>query len=735
MLPKLRALLFSPDFLITAALFLFALALRAYGVRGSLPYVAHPDEPKLVDSAIHIVKSGDLNPNLYIWPSLYIYLEALVVKAQTAWGVFRGYYAGPESLPDITHIYTLAPGVYVWARTLTAIVGATTVALLYWVGRDMFNGSRRVGVVAALMLAVSPLHVEYSHFALTDVPLALAGLTVLWASYRFSRVRSTGAGWRRDPALWSAVLCGLLVGIATGTKYNGLYLLVVPLIAWMMRIGSAERGMRKTSTEPALFRTPRSALRALAAIPLAAVVGFLLCEPYAILDWPRFWSGFTFQVEAYVPARDFGEAWQSVQRHITDLSASDAHFFMPAAIGAVALLLNEPVRNRAWLLLPFPLLYLLAMSRFSLTYVRNLLVTLPFLALVCGYAVDLLATQVVTMARGWEGMKMPSSRRLWGAVRWGLVAAALAFIATEPLRVSAAYTAYMGDQDSRNVAWEWLQERMREGKRVAAELHPWQTQEWPDVLAFDVENPGNWQPLTMRPPVWYARRGYDLLAVSSNYYEWRRDPAIWPLYKALPVVRTFPGDVDGGKGATITVLDAGRAEGARLPALSASEARIEDFAALEGNDLAPLTSTGVLLDPVDAQPSQEYRRGEAIGLNLYYRALRDPKPSDPNWQVWIHLVDPATGNTVAQVDVQPLAGLWRNYPQVARVEYPVVGWHKGELIAGSYNLALPADLPPGAYRLETGMWVPPDGPGARITPGEGGQAPANQIVLGEITVR
>src|SRR5438067_4126595 len=184
--PDLKRLL-TLDVLVVALLFLFALALRAYGVRGSLPYVGHPDEPKLIDSAIHIVKSGNLNPRLYIWPSLYIYLEALVIKAQLYWGLVRGYYAGPQSLPDVTHIFSLAPGVYVWARALTAIVGATTVALLYVVGREMFNGSRRVGVAAALMLAVSPLHIEYSHYALTDVPLGLVGLLVLWASYNLSR--------------------------------------------------------------------------------------------------------------------------------------------------------------------------------------------------------------------------------------------------------------------------------------------------------------------------------------------------------------------------------------------------------------------------------------------------------------------------------------------------------------------------------------------------------------------
>src|SRR3954452_18994358 len=307
----------TPDLFIILALFLFAFVLRAYGVRGSLPYVGHPDEPKLIDSAVHIVKTGDLNPHLYIWPSLYIYFEALVTRLHTAWGTLRGYYHGSQSLPDISHIFALAPGVYVWARVLTALIGAVTCALLFVVGRAMFNGSRRVGVVAALLLAVSPLHIEYSHYALTDVPLALMGLLVLWASYALSRARRSYGG--RDLA-WTALLCGLLVGLATGTKYNGLYLIIVPLIAWGMLWFRRRRGPLPNTESPPLVS--RSLLRALAFIPLGALVSFILAEPYALLDWPSFYHGFTFQVGAYEPARNFAEAWTSVERHITDLSAS-----------------------------------------------------------------------------------------------------------------------------------------------------------------------------------------------------------------------------------------------------------------------------------------------------------------------------------------------------------------------------------------------------------------------------
>src|SRR5436190_17542339 len=728
-----------PDFLIPAAIFVVALALRVYGASGSLPYVAHPDEPKLINSATHIVKTGKLNPNLYIWPSFYIYLEALVIRAHLLWGMLRGYYAGPRSLPDVSDIFSLAPGVYVWARTFTAIVGATTATLLYTVGRDMFNGSRRVGVVAALMLTVSPLHIEYSHYALTDVPLGLMGVLVLWASYRLSRTPPSSGLWPDNSLRWPTLLCGLLVGIATGTKYNGLYLMVIPLTAWIIawrRI--ARETARSDEDDEDQSRRTRSwprLLLSIASIPLAALVGFLLVEPYAVIDARAFASGFLFQVGAYLPAQSLGEVWHSVQAHIDGLSQNNSYFLMPAALGAIAMVLNVPVRNRAWLLIPFPVFYLLAMSRFSLTYVRNLIVTLPFLALMAGYLVDLLATQLMTMAR--RSVAIPN-RHVWGLVRWVIVVVGLLLIVAEPFRVSTGYARYMGEQESRNLAWTWMQQEMKQGARFAAELHPWQTQDWPDVLAFDVENPDNSNPLTTRPPEWFANHGYEYVVLNSNYSDNERDPTIWAEYQKLPIVKVFPGDNDkqGGKGPTITVRatspTAQGADGALRatspPAMHKSDARVEDFAALEGYDVAPLKSADVLLDPGVTPITGTFKAGEAVGLNLYYRALRDGKATDPNWQVWIHLVDPASGDTVAQLDVPPLTSQLQNYPDVMRQPHPVPQWHEGELLAGVYNFNLPPTLKPGTYHLETGMWIPPNGPGAKTSTGD-------RITLGEIEVK
>src|SRR5207247_11395661 len=86
------------DWAIAATLFLLAAGLRVWGVHWSLPYVIHADESLIVDRAVHIVKTGDLNPHWFVYPALVIYLQAAVDKLNLLWGTWRGTYVGPASL-------------------------------------------------------------------------------------------------------------------------------------------------------------------------------------------------------------------------------------------------------------------------------------------------------------------------------------------------------------------------------------------------------------------------------------------------------------------------------------------------------------------------------------------------------------------------------------------------------------------------------------------------------------
>lgn len=719
------------DALLFVALFLFAFLLRAWGAEGSLPYVGHPDEPHIVDAATRIVRTGDLNPRMFIYPSLYVYVEAAVVKAHEVWGTWRGYYAGPGSLPDGSQLFASAPGIYAWVRVLTAVVGALCVAMLYVIGRALFGGSRRAGFAAAMLLAVSTLHVAYSHFGLTDVPLTLMGLLTLWAAYRLSKIKVEEEGDGRR-LLWASLVGGALVGMTTATKFNGLAVGAVVAAAWAMQWWSNRAGRERHGKE-----TVGPAIASLACVGLGAIGGFLLGEPYALLDWNAFYGGFMQQYGWQDPVSGLGEMWRPIGVYLGFLMSGNGLLFWPAVVGGVLLLANREHEKRkvGVLLLVLPAAYMVLLGRFAVARERNLLIMLPYLALMAGYAVDAVA--------GWGAKRVERLRERGGVsagrvgelARWGLTAGAVALLAMPPLGSSVFYSGYQAKPDTRNLAWAWMQERMGEGWRFAAELHPWQTEDWPDVLAFDVENPTAATPLTTRPPEWYAERGYGYVVLSSNYKDAWRDPALWEEYKRLEVVKEFVGDEGGERGPRIVVAATGAEEGGEPAGMEKVGATFQDFGVLVGYEMVPVANRLVMAEPDRGgqDGEQVFTAGQAVGLNLYFRALREGTGADLDWYVWIHLVDPATGGTVAELNVAPLAGQLKNYPEVVQEPHPVARWHRGEMVAGVYNFDLPAGLPQGTYRLEMGMWVPPGGPGASVVGEDGGQA--DRVVLGQIEVR
>jgi len=76
-------------------------------------------------------------------------------------------------------------------------------------------------------------------------------------------------------------------------------------------------------------------------------------------------------------------------------------------------------------------------------------------------------------------------------------------------------------------------------------------------------------------------------------------------------------------------------------------------------------------------------------VTLFWTPLA-PIPDD--YTVFVHVRD-ARGANVAQRDSQPLGG-----------DYPTHQWRAGETVIDPYRIELPADLPPGEYRIVAGMY-------------------------------
>src|SRR3954467_15422533 len=134
-----------------------ALALRLWGVKQGMPYAYNADEnAHFVPGAIGLFGHG-WDPHYFVNPPAYTYLLHVVFQ------VWFGGRAG------VSNTYALHPTeVFVVARVTAAVVGTLAVWLLSLAGAKIAD--RRVGLLAAALMAVAFLPVFYSHLALNDVP-------------------------------------------------------------------------------------------------------------------------------------------------------------------------------------------------------------------------------------------------------------------------------------------------------------------------------------------------------------------------------------------------------------------------------------------------------------------------------------------------------------------------------------------------------------------------------------
>jgi hypothetical protein len=95
------------------------------------------------------------------------------------------------------------------------------------------------------------------------------------------------------------------------------------------------------------------------------------------------------------------------------------------------------------------------------------------------------------------------------------------------------------------------------------------------------------------------------------------------------------------------------------------------------------------------------RPGEPTLLRLYWRATAT-LPQD--YTVFVHLLDGA-GQPVVQADAEPRD---RGYPTSA--------WVAGDVIPDDHVLNLPANLAPGDYVLQVGLYLAPNGPRLPLKP-------------------
>jgi len=365
-----------------------AAALRAVGIEYGLPFgnLLNPDEQSIVPRAWKLVHGGGGDPHWFDYPSLLMYVNA----------PFQAWQDEPS---------------YLTARIVGVVLALAAIAATWWLGRRAFGTS--AGAVAAAIMAVCTIHVAYSRVAVTDVPLTL-GVAVALALMVSGRLE----------------LAGVAVGLATGFKYPGIFLLV-PLVVASWK------------------QWPR-----LAASTALAVAAFLASSPFVLVHRRQAWH------EAFRVQRLARDGWLGFEHdHFAPIAFVDRlwHGLGPAlivcAIGLVVALIR---RTKADLILAlFVLAYFVDLLTLHAHFDRYVLPLVPPLAALAG--------------------------------RMRSLAPVTLLLLVVPLTWSIRDTKQLTRTDTRVVAQRWVEQHIRPGTRIAADPS---TPSFPGLRVLPLSLPG-----------------------------------------------------------------------------------------------------------------------------------------------------------------------------------------------------------------------------------------------------
>ena len=397
-----------------------AALLRFWALSQGIDFNLGVDEPEIMERAVRMMKTGDLNPHFFDYPTLYMYVQAVVAVVRFLFGAMAGKWA------SLAQAQT--GDFYLWGRAVTAILGSATVYVVYRIG---MRWSGRTALLGAALLAVMPMHVRESHYVLTDVPATFLVMLTCLLSLR-AHERAT---------LKDFAIAGAAAGLAGATKYNGALSLLMPLAACAMT--------------PSL--RPSRAVVGLATIG-GMLAAFFIAAPYTFLDLPHFLNQFArLSSEFKAPAITNEPIWIVYLKHLRiALEWPGSILVLLGVVGGIARVVVGPDRLKWLLATAFPLLYFKFIAGQNIIYARYLLPLIPFLSLLAAALIVWLVTRI---------HKMPLSQPVRNLATIGLTLVAI----TPPAYSAIGYDANAAKTWTNELAYEWIRRELPPGTTIRLE--------------------------------------------------------------------------------------------------------------------------------------------------------------------------------------------------------------------------------------------------------------------------
>jgi len=201
-----------------------AFFLRAYGMSFGLPYIYEADAHMYIDRAVRFLQTGDWDPYWFGNPaSILMYLLAALYALYFVIAKSFRFFDNIQSFASYLRANPTYP--YLIARGLMVFFGTLSTLLTYKIGRRVFD--KRVGLIAAFLFAVIPMHVSASKIVRTDVMVTFFILLSFFYCIRILEENS----------LRGYMMAGVFAGLAIATKYFAALVTLMIVIARIMRKG------------------------------------------------------------------------------------------------------------------------------------------------------------------------------------------------------------------------------------------------------------------------------------------------------------------------------------------------------------------------------------------------------------------------------------------------------------------------------------------------------------------
>jgi hypothetical protein len=488
-----------PIIIVTA----LATVLRLTGYNWGLPFIFHPDEDRIVDGAWRAFWGFDA------WESDYGMLPMRAIAL--IWKLHSLFDAEFGEAPTGPQNFVVA---MIIARVLTACIGVATVVLVYAKSARHFGW--QVGVCAATALALSPLHIQLSHFITVDIFLIFFVCLCFFGLLDYAQSPSRGR----------AALLGLWVGAALSTKMSALPLVPAALLTVLVF------GWRTEESNRPLVWTAVDLV--LAASIACCIYVFLQPESlspstYFLLDRtdPYWWNAFNFpqgshkfEWNALMSRGAFEPLWTLASRlSISAIAMNLMWGFGVASLACLAGLFSifRTLSNRhALLMLACFLLLSAAFLQSHIFFLR--------------YAGPILPLAAIMAAIFFTSDRLPMLQlRRWAAILTGILSV---------FHASASASIYW-QEDSRIISGRWVNEYLPEGSKICVEDEPFATPII-DVNRFEiVVMPIYKWDVTMRSQISEGIR--QQLAQTNHSFE---EPESWTDEESLSQVNSLISDCE-----------------------------------------------------------------------------------------------------------------------------------------------------------------------------------------------